>query len=70
MPQHPDDASSHEGDGLGEIAGILAAGILRLRKRAALAGTARESPASGNSAESVANRLEVHAETRLSVHTG
>jgi hypothetical protein len=70
MPQHPDDASSHEGDGLGEIAGILAAGILRLRKRVALAGASGNSPAPGNSAESAPNCLEVPAESRLSVHTG
>jgi hypothetical protein len=51
---------------LREIARILAAGILRLRNRAAL--PVPENP--GKQAESSPNGLEVIGETRLSVHTG
>ena len=49
-----------------DIASILAAGILRLRARAALA------PANGleKTENSAPNQLEVSDETRLSVHTG
>jgi hypothetical protein len=49
-----------------EVAGILAAGILRLRSRAALlVQTALEKPEN-----SAPNCLEVPDETRLSGHTG
>ncbi|HWB07726.1 MAG TPA: hypothetical protein VG826_00675 [Pirellulales bacterium] len=52
---------------LSAIAGILAAGILRLQCRSALAAAAAESE---NPANSVAAGLEVSGETKLSVHAG
>jgi hypothetical protein len=52
-----------------EIAGILAAGLLRLRKRRWLAGEPVET-ARKTSADSTAERLEVSDETVLSVHAG
>ena len=48
-----------------ELAGILATGILRLRKHRLLAGEP-----SGNSPESPTRRLEVSDGTVLSVHAG
>jgi hypothetical protein len=53
-----------------EVAGILAAGVLRLSARAALPGDARELPAPKNPAESASSCLEVPGETVLSVHNG
>ena len=51
-----------------ELAGILAAGVLRLRKRRLLAGESAQTTRK-TSAESAAGRLEVSGETVLSVHT-
>ncbi len=51
-----------------EIAGILAAGILRLRSRAALPTAVTAPAALEKPADSAANCLEVPAETRLSGH--
>ena len=53
-----------------EIARILAAGILRLRSRAALTTAATASATPEKPADSSSNGLEVSGETRLSVHTG
>jgi hypothetical protein len=53
-----------------EIAGILAAGILRLHARAALPSAAGELPGPRNLAESEPARLEVSEENVLSVHSG
>lgn len=49
-----------------EVAGILAAGVLRLRQRSALS----PENAQKNLAESPPDGLEVPAETRLSVRVG
>jgi hypothetical protein len=51
------------------IARILAAGILRVRARAALP-TPAELPAPRILVKNAANPLDVPAETRLSVHPG
>jgi|YelNatPaOPRAMG01_1025707.scaffolds.fasta_scaffold186467_2 hypothetical protein len=53
-----------------ELAGILAAGILRLRDRAALAADPGEHSAPKNSEESGDSCLELSAKTVLSVHGG
>ena len=52
-----------------EVAGIFAAGVLRLRKLRLLAGEPTESPRE-TPAESAAERLEVSGETVLSVQSG
>jgi hypothetical protein len=52
------------------VARILAAGILRLRARAALPASAAELPVPRILPENAANVLDVPAETRLSVHPG
>ena len=52
-----------------ELAGILAAGVLRLRKRRLLAGEPAQMPRE-TSPESAAERLEVSGETVLSVQSG
>lgn len=52
-----------------ELTGILAAGVLRLRKRRLLAGEPGQTPRE-NSPESPARRLEVSDKTVLSVHAG
>ena len=52
-----------------EVAGILAAGVLRLRKLRLLAGEPAQTPRE-TSAESDAGRLEVSGETVLSVESG
>lgn len=52
-----------------ELAGILATGILRLRKHRFLAGGSERTPRE-NSPESSASRLEVSDKTVLSVHAG
>jgi hypothetical protein len=54
-------------DRLREIAGILAAGILRLRCRAALPRTPDTAADPENPPDSSLNRLELTRETRLSV---
>jgi hypothetical protein len=53
-----------------ELAGILAAGILRLRDRAALAADPGEHPAPENPPETVHSCLELSGKTVLSVHGG
>jgi hypothetical protein len=53
-----------------ELAGILAAGILRLRDRAALAADPGEHSAPKNPEKTGDNCLEVPGKTVLSVHTG
>ena len=63
----PDDPNISENDRLREIAGILAAGILRLHARAALPSEQPLNP--GKSADSSPNGLEVPGKTRLSGHT-
>jgi hypothetical protein len=55
---------------LQEIAGILAAGILRLRSRAALPTESDEQSGRPNSRESDQDCLEVPGDTVLSVQTG
>jgi hypothetical protein len=55
---------------LREIAGILAAGILRLRCRAALRTAPAITPASENLPKNSLNNLELPRESRLSGHTG
>jgi hypothetical protein len=52
-----------------EVAGILAAGVLRLRKLRLLADEPAESPPQ-TSAKSPTGRLEVSGETVLSVESG
>lgn len=52
-----------------ELAGILATGVLRLRKRRLLAGQPAETTRK-TSVESAAERLEVSGETVLSVQSG
>jgi len=52
-----------------ELAGILATGVLRLRKRRLLAGQPAETTRK-TSVESAAERLEVSDETVLSVQSG
>ena len=55
---------------LAEIAGIFAAGILRLQTRAALSGEPAKDSAEENLAKSASPGLEVPDETVLSVHNG
>ena len=55
---------------LAEVAGILAAGILRLHTRMALSADAARLSARENPAKSAAPGLEVPDETVLSVHNG
>jgi hypothetical protein len=59
-----------DGDRLREIAGLLAAGILRLRCRAALRSQPAITPGPENPPNNSLNGLELSRETRLSVHTG
>ncbi len=62
MPNEPTDRFA-------EIAGILAAGVLRLRKRYLLAeNTAETTPRT--SSDSANEGLDYHAEKRLSVQCG
>ena len=53
-----------------EVAAILAAGVLRLRSRAALPTVSRSDAGPENLPDSVPNCLEVSSQTVLSVHTG
>ena len=53
-----------------ELAGILAAGILRLRDRAALAADPSEHSAPENPEKTGNSCLELSEKTVLSVHTG
>jgi hypothetical protein len=55
---------------LREVAAILAAGLLRLRARSALPTDPGQVPGPENLPETGPDRLEVPAETVLSVHTG
>ena len=55
---------------LREIAAILAAGILRLRSRAALLADSGRATSRENSPDCGQDCLEVSTETVLSVHTG
>jgi hypothetical protein len=59
-----------DADRLGEIAGLLAAGILRLRCRAALRSESASSAEPKNLPDSSLNGLELSPETRLSGHGG
>jgi hypothetical protein len=67
-PFHPPSELSPE-QRRREVAGILAAGVLRLRKLRVLAGEPAETPQE-TSAESATGRLEVSGETVLSVESG
>jgi hypothetical protein len=58
----------NDDDRVGEIAAILASGLLRLWARAALPGGPHAPPQIPR--DSSPNGLEVPGETRLSVHTG
>ena len=70
MRPHDDPAAMTDDERLHEVAGIIAAGILRLRARAALPTCPAQHAAPKDSRESDRNCLEVPAETVLSVHTG
>jgi hypothetical protein len=72
MQQHHDDHRNllPEDQRCREIADILAAGILRLRSRAALPTAVTASAAPEKPADSSPNGLEVPDKTRLSGHTG
>jgi hypothetical protein len=59
-----------DADRLREIAAVLAAGILRLRCRAALHSQKVAAPYAENLPENSLNDLELSRETRLSVHPG
>ena len=59
-----------DADRLREIAGLLAAGILRLRCRAALRSELASSSGQKKSPDSSPNCLELSPEKRLSVHRG
>ncbi len=59
-----------DADRLREIADLLAAGILRLRCRAALLSQKATAPHAENPPENSLNGLELSRETRLSVHPG
>lgn len=69
MRPHDDPAAMTADERLREVARILAAGILRLRSRAALPDPGKHSGPK-NPLESGPGCLEVPAETVLSVHTG
>lgn len=66
MPTCADAARLTSDERLREVASILAAGVLRLRRRAALP----TDDSRKQSAKSSAAGLEVSNETVLSVHTG
>jgi hypothetical protein len=71
MIQQPDDGGMPTDDErLREIAGLLAASLLRLRCRAALPPQPGTSPGAENLPNSSLNCLELPGETRLSVHAG
>ena len=65
-----DSCSLTPDERLTEVAGIFAAGILRLHTRGALSGETANHPAQENLAESATSCLEVSDETVLSVHNG
>jgi hypothetical protein len=71
MLPHTEEAGVlSDDDRLGAIAGILAAGILRLRCRAALRSQPAITPGAENPPKNSLNGLELSRETRLSGHTG
>ncbi len=70
MRPHDDPAAMTANDRLRQVASILASGILRLRSRAALPDDPAQHSGPKNLPESGQDRLEVPAETVLSVHTG
>jgi hypothetical protein len=70
MRPETDPARMTAGERLREVAAILAAGVLRLRSRAALPADSDEHCGPKNPLESGQDCLEVSAETVLSVHTG
>lgn len=70
MRPHDDPAAMTADERLREIASILAAGLLRLRDRSALLADPTEHPGPENPPESGQDRVEVPAETVLSVPTG
>jgi hypothetical protein len=59
-----------DADRLSEIAGLLAAGILRLRCRAALRSEPAINPTPEDPPQNSLNGLELSPEMRLSGHTG
>jgi hypothetical protein len=63
-------ALTTDADRLREIAGLLAAGILRLRCRAALRSQQATTPGPENPPKNSLNELALSHETRLSVHEG
>lgn len=69
MRPHDDPAAMTADERLREVAAILAAGILRLRSRAALPDLGKHSGPK-NPPESGQDCLEVSGETVLSVHRG
>jgi hypothetical protein len=71
MIQHTDDIDMlTDADRFREIAGLLAAGILRLRCRAALLSAPAITLGPENLPKNSLNDLELSRETRLSGHTG
>jgi hypothetical protein len=72
MHRHDDERPSNQtpDQQLRALARILAAGVLRLRARAALPPAATQPSGPQILAETGRNNLEVPVETRLSVHTG
>jgi hypothetical protein len=71
MIPHTEDIDIRtDDDCLREIAGLLAAGILRLRCRAALLSPTAITAAPENLPENSLNDLELSRDSRLTVHTG
>jgi hypothetical protein len=70
MRPHDDPAVMTADERLREVARILAAGILRLRSRAALPANPAQHSGPKNPPESGQGCLELPGETVLSVHTG
>jgi hypothetical protein len=70
MRPHDDPAAMTADERLREVAAILAAGILRLRSRAALPADPGKHSGPKNHLKSGPDRLELPDETVLSVHTG
>jgi hypothetical protein len=70
MRPHDDPAAMTADERLHEVAAILAAGILRLRSRAALPTDPGQDSGPKNLQESGQDCLEVCGETVLSVHRG
>jgi hypothetical protein len=70
MRPHDDPAAMTADERLREVAAILAAGILRLRSRAALPTDPDQVSGPKNLQESGQDCLEVSGETVLTVHRG